>query len=265
MGMPAAAVMLVAAMEHGTSPPVPTPPVTASQPALKERPHAQRAAGPEHSVGLPAGSERLAPASEAATEESTIAEYTDEKYRFLIEDLQHLDAAQTAELRRLLRLRERLAGEGNGSLQPALAEAERGILGLLPAADHATYQALKESDLELYELNEYAGGVSHVAPLSMADREAILRTKLAYKARFRQMLADSGLGRADLGAAEREYAYRVSSRALDDFRRDYLQEVRQYLVDDEQFALLSNYETCEFKADLARLRSMADLPSQVGS
>jgi hypothetical protein len=245
IGMPAAAVIFVAAMEYRPSPPRPTAPTTGSA-ALPEWPRLQRSRAVVDSAAQTAPSHAT-----VASEESTIAEYTVEKYRFLTEDLHYLDAAQGGELQRLLQLRERLAAEAS---QRALAETERRIRALLHAADHATYEALKDSDLELFKLNEYAGGVSNVAPLTEADREAILRTKLAYKARFRQLIADSGLERGDLSAAEREYADRVISRGLEDFRRDYLQEVRQYLVDDEQFALLSNYETAEFKADLVRLR-----------
>ena len=55
---------------------------------------------------------------------------------------------------------------------------------------------LRESDLELHKLNEYAGGITNVAPLSGADRKAILRTKLAYKARFRQLLRTRDLSAA---------------------------------------------------------------------
>jgi hypothetical protein len=51
---------------------------------------------------------------------------------------------------------------------------------------------LRESDLELFKLNEYAGGIN-VAPSRRRSR-SILKTKL-YKARFRQLLRDSGLAR----------------------------------------------------------------------
>ncbi len=37
---------------------------------------------------------------------------------------------------------------------------------MLDPADFANFDALKESDLEQFELNEYAGGVSNVAPLA---------------------------------------------------------------------------------------------------
>ena len=123
---------------------------------------------------------------------------------------------------------------------------------MLRPADYATYETLRESDLELYKLNEYAGGISNVAPLSAADRKAILKTKLAYKERFRQLLRDSGLQRSDLSAAEREYAYcdylaRPGGLPAQLPRR----KCASTSTNDEQFALLSNYESTEFKAELA--------------
>ena len=41
---------------------------------------------------------------------------------------------------------------------------------------------------------------------------------------------------------ERKPAFAEVSRALEASRDSYLQEVRQYLYNDEQFALLRNYE-----------------------
>lgn len=206
------------------------------------------------------------PRTQAATadsEESTIAQYAAEKYQFLLDDLRYLEAAQVERLRRALLNRERLVGQADDSA--AMASAEGEIRGLLRPADYATYETLKDSDFELFKLNEYAAGITNVAPLSAADRESILRTKLAYKERFRQLLLDSGLQRPDSSPAEREYAYSVTSRALESYRQSYLQEVRQYLTNEEQFALLSNYETSEFRAELARLKSMVDVPVQGGS
>jgi hypothetical protein len=197
------------------------------------------------------------------SEESTITDYIAEKYRYLFDDLRYLDAGKVEELKRALLARERLAGQASDP--SAMADVEAGIRALLRPDDYATYEMLRESDLELFKLNEYAAGISNVAPLSAADRESILRTKLAYKQRFAQLLADSGLHRQDLSPTEREYAYSVTSRALEGYRQSYLEEVRQYLTNDEQFALLSNYETTEFKAELAKLRSMVDVPIQGGS
>ena len=123
-------------------------------------------------------------------------------------------ANQVEQLQRALRARERLSGETNSAGQDvALASVEDEIRGLLIPADYATYEILRESDLELFKLNEYAGGISNVAPLSAADRESILKTKLAYKARFRQLLRDSGL------AAQRPEPGGARVRVFDDFAR----------------------------------------------
>jgi hypothetical protein len=206
------------------------------------------------------------------SEQVTVAQYASEKYRLLLGDLHDLRAADVEKLRRSLLERELLAGaikaarEANDPSksdeilrqEAALAKVEGQIRSLLHPADHATYEALKDADLELFQLDDYARGISNVAPLSAADRDSVLRTKLAYKARYGQLLQDSGLLRDNLSAAERDYAYAVTARALEDYKRSYLSEVRQFLADDEQFLLLSNYENTEFTAELAKLRSMAN-------
>ena len=236
-------------------------PGSTSQPALAEVPHAQSETALTHSPHTSPSTPTQSATADA--EDSTIADYASQKYQFLLDDLRYLEAAQVEKLKRALLARERLAGLAIDS--DAMARVEGEIRGLLRPDDYATYETLKDSDLELFKLNEYAAGISNVAPLSTADRESILRTKLAYKERFRQLMLDSGLQRTDLSPAEREYAYSVTSRALEGYRQSYLQEVRQYLANEEQFALLSNYETTEFKAELARLRSMVDVPVQGGS
>ena len=228
--------------------------------------HAPAVAGVEalapaatHAANLPPPAEPTSSAlpAPADTEQATVAQYTAQKYQFLLEDL-HAPQPDRALLLRALLSREEIAGQPDSeSRRTALAAAEARIRGLLHPADFATYEALSESDLEQFHLDEYAGGISNVAPLSPDDRKSILRTKLAYKARFRQLVQDSGLLRDDLGAAERVYAYGVVSSALRDYQRSYLQEVRQYLSNDEQFTLLSNYENTEFSAELAKLQALA--------
>jgi hypothetical protein len=61
----------------------------------------------------------------------------------------------------------------------------------------------------------------------------------------------------ELNAGERRQAFGEVSRALAIYRDHYLQEVRQYLYNDEQFSLLSNYEKTEFAAELDKLRGIA--------
>jgi len=268
VGMSVAAAVLVGATGYWASRPghpvaraEATQSAATSQHALTElqRQRPQRNAPQVDTVSTPTSTQAVTPDSE----ESTISQYASQKYQFLLDDLRYLEATQVEQLHRALLERERLAGQPNDPAAMAMVEGE--IRGLLRPADYATYETLKESDLELFKLNEYADGIRNVAPLSAADRESILKTKLAYKERFRQLLLDSGLQRTDLSPAEREYAYSVTSRALEGYKSSYLQEVRQYLPNEEQFALLSNYETTEFKAELARLRSMVDVQVQGGS
>jgi hypothetical protein len=199
-------------------------------------------------AALPAGT-----SAPLDTEQETVAGYASEKYELLLEQLEHLPAEEFAALNLALLRRELLTG--NSGLREELGQADAAVRAMLRPSEQALFDALKDSDLELFQLNEYAGGISNVAPLSADDRKSILRTKLVYKERFQQLVADSGLARDGLSATEREYALGVVERAMTDYQRSYLQEVRQYLSNDEQFALLSNFENTEFATELDKLRA----------
>ncbi len=101
---------------------------------------------------------------------------------------------KATQLQRVLLLREQLTGRPDtADRDGALPTVDERLRAMLHPADFATYDALKESDLEQFELNDYAGGVSDVTPLTADERKSILRTKLAYKGRFQQLVRDSGL------------------------------------------------------------------------
>ena len=194
--------------------------------------------------------------------ETSFRDYVSGKYRFL---------KPNAALSAMLLDRERIAVAINTArqssdpsakeaiprLQTELEALDRKVGTQLPPGDLAAFDVLKDSDVEQFQLDDFAGGASNVAPVSEADRKTILYTKLVYRQRFRQVLADSRFMREDLDAAERKLAFAEVSRALAASRDSYLQEVRQYLYNDEQFALLRNYETTEFDAELEKLRRMA--------
>ena len=213
---------------------------------------------------------RVQPAENGAAEDS-LGTYADGKYRFLFGDSGQ-SPQDAARLRSALLARERIAVAINTAKQssdPAekaaipghlaeLAALDQKIGTLLRPGDLATFEILKDSDVEQFQLNDYAGGVSAVAPLSDADRKSILYTKLVHRQRFRQVLAESRLMSGELNASERRYAFAEVSRALEASRDNYLQEVRQYLYNEEQFILLSNYENSEFAAELEKLRGIAN-------
>ncbi|HEX8031222.1 MAG TPA: hypothetical protein VF491_22290 [Vicinamibacterales bacterium] len=216
---------------------------------------------------LTSGSDRRAEpsASQAAIEvgaEASFGAYVDGKYRFL---------EPSEKLRAALLAREKVAVAINTARQSndatakesipqqlaELAALDQKVGTLLRPGDLATYEVLKDSDVEQWQLDDYAGGVSNVAPLNDDDRRAILYTKLTHRQRFRQVLADSGLLGGGLNATERQYAFNEVSRALGESRDSYLREVRQYLYNDEQFTLLSNYENTEYADELEKLRGIA--------
>lgn len=195
--------------------------------------------------------------------------FVDRKYRFLLAGLHQSVPANT--LDHLLRERERAAVAINTARQSsdpsmhgeiarhevALVQADLRIRALLHPEDYAAYEALRDSDVERFQLEDYAGGIRLVAPLSETEERAILLSKLNHKKAFRQILLDSGLLNADLSTEQRKQAYNSVSAALEQYRDNYLAEARQYLLDDEQYTLLRNYESAEFAAELAMLRSMA--------
>jgi hypothetical protein len=214
------------------------------------------------------------PASTASESDDTAAtgfqDYVGAKYRFLFTE-SGLSKEASAQLSARLLERERIAVEINTArqssdlsakesiprLQAELDELDRKVGKLLRPGDLAAFDALKDSDIEQFQLEDFAGGASSVAPLTDADKKAILYTKLAYRQRFRQVIAESRFMRDDLAASERKQALAEVSRALEASRDSYLQEVRQYLYNDEQFTLLRNYETTEFNAELEKLRRIA--------
>jgi hypothetical protein len=198
------------------------------------------------------------------TAEASFSRYVAGKYRFL---------EMSEGLRAALMARERVAvaintaKQGNDAAtrdaipmrEAELAALDRKIGTLLRAGDLAAFEVLKDSDIEQFQLDDYAGGVSAIAPLSHADQKAILYAKLGHRQRFREVLARSGLTRGDLSSSERRQAFADVSRALDQATNQYLQEVRQYLYNEEQFALLRNYESTERDAELEKLRDIANL------
>ena len=216
---------------------------------------------------LPEGAdvEDARPASDAS-----FGEYVAGKYRFLLATDGRAPRG-SAGLRAALLARERIlvaintarqgSDEAERAALPELAEqlmaADRHISRLLPAADLAAFDALKDSHIEQFQLDDYARGIGSVAPLRDDERRAILYSKVVTRQRFRQVLDQSGLMRGDLTPAQRQAALGDVSRALRESRDSFLQEARQHLGNEEQYELLANYENSEYAAELEKLRGIA--------
>ena len=229
------------------------PAIASSTPAFLER---ARDAQPNERVAKSATDE------EAAASEQRFSQYVAGKYRFLKLSTQ-LSAALVARERLATEIRTAVQGTDEAAKErlpgrrTELADLDRKIGGLLEPRDLAGFEILKDSDIEQFQFDDYVGGISNVAPLKESDKQGILYAKLVHRRRFRQVLDDSGLMRGDLTTAQRQFVFADVSRALRESKAGFLQEVRQYLYDEEQFRLLSNYENSEDDAELEKLRRIA--------
>jgi cell division septum initiation protein DivIVA len=177
-------------------------------------------------------------------------DFVSKKYQYLLADVR--SSAVRAKLMQLLLEREHLVAALPES-RPRLAQIEREIQALLPAAHFTTFDLLKESDEEQHHVLEYAGGISNFAPLTPAQQRAVLEAKLRHKRQFETALRDAGMDRETLSFAERDYAHSVVQRAMQDYKNGFLMDVQPILTED-QYMLLSNYETTELDRELQKLQ-----------
>jgi hypothetical protein len=112
-----------------------------------------------------------------------------------------------------------------------------------------------DSVLERQQLYDYVGGLKNVDPVSPEQQRAILESKLRHKKVYEAAVRDSGIDHETLTPVERAYAHKAIAAALQEYKDGYLQDV-QPVLSDEQFTLLSNYETTEFNRELERLQIM---------
>jgi hypothetical protein len=188
-----------------------------------------------------------ADATSAARWDTDFVTWVERKYRYLLADA----GALRGRLLPLLLERENVASLIGSDAE--MLSIENAIRALLPPAHYATFRLLEDSDEEQHHLMEFTGGVSNVTPLTAQQQRTVLEIKLRHKQTYDAVLRQSGLQREVLSTAEREYAHRTVASALSTYRADYLQEVRQ-MLEDEQYILLSNYESTEFDRELQRLQ-----------
>lgn len=196
--------------------------------------------------------------------------YVSGKYRYLLEAVDR-SSRGSEPLRAALMDRERLQVAINTARQGAdetlraslpgliqqLSDADARIAQLLPATEIAAFNVLKDSHIEQFQLDDYAQGIANVAPIREESRRALMFSKLTSRARFREVLEQSGLMSEDFTPAQRQAAFPAVSRALRESHDSFLNEARQHLGDEQQYDLLANYENTEYTQELAKLRRIA--------
>jgi hypothetical protein len=190
---------------------------------------------------------------EASSEDRDLLAWVEWKYRYLLEDAR-LDPASRKQLVRLLMARERLVRDPDAAnLRDQLADIERQLDALLDAGDREHYRSLRESEPEQHRLDDYGGGIENLAPLDDDQIKKLLTAKLRRKAMFERELGDAHLDQPVLSADERARAFTIVNAALDRYRDAFLRDAAE-ILDDEQIALLTSYETTEMERERQRLQ-----------
>lgn len=219
---------------------------------------------PESSPRAVANQAVTAPSVSVTAASQALDERVRWKYRYLLADFDS-NALVQEDLRQLLLAHEETAAlfqraeqSGDAStiaeLKALLADIDDQVRQSLDWARYEQFESLKHSDDQQRQLAEYTGGISNVAPLDAQSERAILEAKLRHKKAYETALMDSGIDRKTLSAEERQYAHATVANALNDYRDNFLIEARA-LLNDEQYELLSNYETTEFQEMLAEMQT----------
>ena len=189
-------------------------------------------------------------AHELAPEDRDLLAWVEWKYHYLLDDAR-LDLVSRRKLMQLLVGRERLVRDPGQRVR--LGDIERQLHTLLPAADRAQYEALRDSDAEQRRLTDYADGIDNLAPLDDDQRKRLLAAKLRHKAELEHDLSLAHLEQPVLSAEDRARAHAIVNAALDRYHDAFLLEASE-MLDEQQFVLLASYEATELEGERARLQ-----------
>jgi len=130
--------------------------------------------------------------------------------------------------------------------QESLAEIDRQIAQLLNSPeDRKTYDLLKDSAYEQYQMNNFFDQVQANAPIPTEKREALLLSKLEQKQEFARYLETTGHTISNASAAEKPFLIEKAQEALQDYKNNYLTTARATL-NEAQFEALRDHEQKHF-------------------
>lgn len=175
----------------------------------------------------------------------------EKKYTLLMSKLGLAGQARN-ELQELLLQREQILGassigyyssqadteEAIRKQQESLAEIDRQIAQLLNSPeDRKTYDLLKDSAYEQYQMNNFFDQVQADAPIPTEKREILLIRKLEQKQEFTRYLETAGQTINNASAAEKPFLIEKAHEALHDYKDNYLTAARANLNEDQYDAL----------------------------
>jgi hypothetical protein len=206
--------------------------------------------------------------------DESLEELVARKYRFL---LTHLSEADQQAVLQLLMERERLAlllsdilqyGEKAAGAEPEeldsqLARIDEQIQELLSSQDYQRYDLLKDSDNEQRHFTQFTLGIDSLFPMNNGQQEGVLFAKMRHEKTFEASLKDLGLyADQPLTRQQRDYLYAAAQNAAEQYKRDFLQEIKQYLDASsfpfDQYTLVENYTNTEFQQMLDAMKKKID-------
>ncbi|WP_062065431.1 hypothetical protein [Cellvibrio sp. OA-2007] len=218
-------------------------------------------------TALPATNKMVAASPSATTTTSAFVSIQQEnlkrtlekKYALLMSKLALAGYARS-ELQDLLLQREQILGassigyyssqadteEAIRKQQESLAEIDRKIAQLLSSPeDRKTYELLKDSAYEQYQMNNFFDQLQTESPIPSEKREALLLSKLEQKQEFNRYLETTGETIANAPAAEKPFLIEKAHVALHDYKDNYLNTARSTLT-EAQYDALREHEQKHF-------------------
>lgn len=130
--------------------------------------------------------------------------------------------------------------------QESLAEIDHQIAQLLTSPeDRKTYELLKDSAYEQYQMNNFFDQVQADSPIPAEKRDRLLLSKLEQKQEFERYLQTTGQTIANASAEEKPFLIEKVHEALHDYKDNYLATARENL-NEAQYNALHEHEQKHF-------------------
>ena len=122
--------------------------------------------------------------------------------------------------------------------QQSLAEIDQQIAQLLNSPeDRKTYELLKDSAYEQYQMNNFFDQAQGEAPIPTEKREALLISKLEQKQEFMRYMEATSPSIQNASAEEKPFLIEKAHEALHDYKDNFLNNARANLTPHQYDAL----------------------------
>lgn len=187
----------------------------------------------------------------ASIQQENLKRTLEKKYSLLMSRLA-LSGLAESELQGLLEQREQILNassigyyssqkeieEAVNRQQQGLAEIDRQISQLLSSPeDRKTYDLLKDSAYEQYQMNNFFDETQGSSPIPPEKREALLLSKLEQKQEFTRYMETTGTSIQNASAEAKSYLIEKAHEALHDYKDNFLNSARANLTPDQYDAL----------------------------